>query len=125
LFTQKYKLRKDIGNEYFEGNYHNMIADFFDILTLENYEFTAIQNEEKCIQSSNKLTELLNRSKKLIDSEIDIVPSIIKYTDHDFKVINLHPKEKKYFLKKIEIFNPNSIIYNSTKTEIDEIMKTH
>jgi hypothetical protein len=35
LFTQKYKLRKDIGNEYFEGNYHNMIVDFFELVVLE------------------------------------------------------------------------------------------
>ena len=31
-FEQKYILRNDIGREYFEGNYMNMIDDIYEIL---------------------------------------------------------------------------------------------
>ena len=36
LFTQKYTRRRDIGNEYFEGDFTGMIADIVRIITLEH-----------------------------------------------------------------------------------------
>ena len=36
LFTQKYTRRRDIGNEYFEGDFTEMIADIVRIITLEH-----------------------------------------------------------------------------------------
>ena len=35
LFTNKYIRRRDIGNEYFEGDFTGMIADIFRIVTLK------------------------------------------------------------------------------------------
>jgi hypothetical protein len=36
VFKDKYIQRKDIGNEYFEGDYISLISDIFDIISLTN-----------------------------------------------------------------------------------------
>ena len=75
LFTQKYKLRKDIGNEYFEGNYHNMIADFFELVVLEqrnaaesNVDVVAIQ--EAVVEDLIVVDELVVEYPAIIENEL-------------------------------------------------------
>jgi hypothetical protein len=36
IFKKKYKQRKDIGNEYFEGNHNHMIQDIYTNISREN-----------------------------------------------------------------------------------------
>jgi len=78
LFTQKYKLRKDIGNEYFEGNHHGMIADFFEIVVLEQQhvgvENVVVIGEDAFvaidIEKDSVVEELVVKDPNILENEL-------------------------------------------------------
>ena len=56
LFKNKYKHRKDIGSEYFEGDYRNMLCDIYDISTRLLREQIQIE-EVECKRAQEKEEE--------------------------------------------------------------------
>jgi len=58
-FKKKYKLRKDVGNEYFEGNYIEMINDIYNIVFNNNSSNIEINENNK----SNKKDEFITKAK--------------------------------------------------------------
>ena len=50
IFEQKFKLRKDIGNEYFEGDYKIMINIIF--FTINNESFNETSNKKYICQDT-------------------------------------------------------------------------
>jgi hypothetical protein len=46
LFKEKYKLQKNIGNEYFKGNYIDMIKDIYDTIILNYKEDNKLEDLE-------------------------------------------------------------------------------
>ena len=78
-FKEKFTQRKDIGNEYFEGEYHIMIDNIY--LTIKTYN----QKEE---------TELLNQQK-------EEYPELVKQQKEEYpELVNQQKKEEKELLKK-------------------------
>ena len=61
LLKQNFKLRKDIGNEYFEGDYKNMI----DII------YTIIKNEKDECVNNNNIIEDEEDIRKDIEEDIE------------------------------------------------------
>lgn len=78
LFEKKYKLRKEIGNEYFEGNCNNMIKDIYDNIFEEFNNINEIikidedinilnkDNEKEKIKTSNKDKKEITVSNKIV-----------------------------------------------------------
>lgn len=62
IFKEKFKHRKDIGNEYFEGNYQTMIDIIYSTIKLEFGEYKVFLSNE------NKSEE--NKSKEYEDTSI-------------------------------------------------------
>jgi hypothetical protein len=65
LLKQNFKQRKDIGNEYFEGEYKNMIDIIYSSIKNENeeYENNKINNDEEYIEEIEEdINEELERS---------------------------------------------------------------
>jgi hypothetical protein len=58
LFKDKYKQRKDYGNEYFEGDYNTMITDIFNI-TIKNNKIT-IEPAKKEIKENPVIVDDVN-----------------------------------------------------------------
>ena len=58
LFKDKYKQRKDYGNEYFEGDYNTMITDIFNI-TIKNNKIT-IEPAKKEIKDNPVIVDDVN-----------------------------------------------------------------
>lgn len=102
LFTIKYKRRKDIGNEYFEGDYKGMIIDIMDIykiylinLELNNlmcFDFLYnkyLQKLDKYNNLKNIMKDGINNNKGIDDGlleelETEIYSSIIISNYKDF-----------------------------------------
>ena len=57
LFKQKYTQRKDIGTEYFEGNYINMRNNIFDIITKYETNCHEIIPSDEMIEKKRKYVE--------------------------------------------------------------------
>ena len=64
IFTDKYIIQKDIGNEYFKGNYNDMIADIYNHIKNEG-EAPNITHLYNDIKGSIKETEGINNRKNI------------------------------------------------------------
>lgn len=74
LFEKKYILRKDIGNEYFEGNCNNMIRDIYENISEELFdtkikEDIPILNEDKINNQQLKENKISKKEKKIINKK--------------------------------------------------------
>ncbi len=87
VFMKKYKQRKDIGTEYFEGDYNGMIDDIFAIIKIINgYVSNDNSNSngdnsnsnlddiiiKKCMISINLLDEISNYKKIVLDKQEEL-----------------------------------------------------
>ena len=61
LFKKKYSQRKDIGNEYFEGNYKDMIDDIYTTIKNES-DFLSLQNNNQNNLQNIAQNDLQNES---------------------------------------------------------------
>ena len=93
-FKNKYKYRRDIGNEYFEGDYNEMIKDIHNKITnnVVNNEDTDDEDHKTEVEIDNEVKELFPNycddesfggMKKLIKIYIEVDKIIIKYIDCD------------------------------------------
>jgi len=101
LFKTKYKHKKEIGNEYFEGNYIEMMKDIFDIVI-------KVKNTEKV--SNKEIDEEKVSNKEIINHNIveqNVLKLFIK-TDIDKILFNEEirnvVKENKITLTPVQIF---------------------
>tara|TARA_B100001540_G_scaffold308214_1_gene322564 strand:- start:11088 stop:12332 length:1245 start_codon:yes stop_codon:yes gene_type:complete len=74
LFREKYELRKDIGNEYFKGNYIDMRDDIYNYIKNEiRKEFIVIDDDEtdddETVISKEQLNEIENMFPNYKDDE--------------------------------------------------------
>ena len=66
LFREKYIKRKDIGNEYFEGDYINMIDDIIKIVNSDLRQNNIFKKKD--ISKSNKTSDKIVKSNELNES---------------------------------------------------------
>jgi hypothetical protein len=62
-FKEKYKQRKDIGNEYFEGNYREMIQDIIALVTLEKKIDDILKELGSCVGLNETMPNEQNKNK--------------------------------------------------------------
>ena len=73
-FKQKYIQRKDIGHEYFEGDYIDMIQNIFDIVKLTNNIFTG-SSVEPIVETESTVEPEINNIdsyQTMIETEVII-----------------------------------------------------
>ena len=87
-FKNKYKHRKDLGNEYFEGDYNDMINDIHNKITNHNENTDEMDKPEIEIDDDVKILfpnycddESFGGTKQLIKIYIEVDKIIIKYID--------------------------------------------
>ena len=74
-FQIKYKQRKDVGNEYFEGDYKTMISGIYDLVTNEDVvenTFTETERNDDEIEENVEETEEIVDEMEENDNEIII-----------------------------------------------------
>ncbi len=98
-FKEHFIHKKDIGNEYFLGDYNHMI----------NIILSIISNDSSLIESSLNDSSLIESSSN--DSSIDIV-----YFDYDNKIINFdnsHIKDKEFIINNnLDYYELFELYYN-------------
>lgn len=112
-FKNKYIHRKDIGNEYFEGDYNEMIKDIHKMITYNviSYENTddeykpqiVIDDEVKQLFPNYRDDETFGGIKKLIKIFIEAHKISIKYIDcemNDWNYQTIH----NYMVKEVEAY---------------------
>jgi hypothetical protein len=71
LFKQKYSQRKDIGREYFEGNYINMVCDISEIcINLWKKHQENIESDFRKIEENEIRQKIENEIRQKIENEI-------------------------------------------------------
>jgi hypothetical protein len=115
LLTTKYKRRKDIGNEYFEGDRNEMIKDIIPITCNVTIQITPNKTYESnpIYKFFNENYEITNDDSDYIEfnaiydkyiKENDIQISKIALSKQLTKVINIKPKLKRIGDNPITIF---------------------
>ena len=112
-FSNKFKQRKDIGSEYFEGNCNNMIIELADIIKSDCDKSTYFIGK---IEKGTKYVEEL--SKELVEYVVSILKS-----EYDFFTKEEYSKmpkldKCKYRINRTEIYNFWS--YNNPKIELNK-----
>lgn len=109
-FKNKYKHRRDIGNEYFEGDYNDMIKDIHNKITYNKVHNEDVDYDEDKphIEIDDEVEEqfpnycddeTFGGTKKLIKIYIEVDKIIIKYIDCD----DLDTKIIFYDVKEVKI----------------------
>lgn len=112
-FKNKYKHRKDLGNEYFEGNYNDMIKDIHNKITnyvIHNANTDEMDKPEIEIDDDVKILfpnycddESFGGTKLLIKIYIEVDKIIIKYIDCDINNLNDTPIHN-YMVTEEEVY---------------------
>lgn len=118
-FNIKYISRKDIGNEYFEGDYHKMIIDIYDVCIKSLNNIKSID--------TNIVDENIDEKVKIIDTNIDTKPKVLSKSiknqlvlvNRMLKILNInHPHVvgniifKDDIIKFRKFYDKNKDIYN-------------
>lgn len=112
-FKEKFNLRKDIGNEYFEGDYKSMIDIIYSTVKNEICYLEACNNK-LTIDNTNLILMVKNEElkfKTVCEKICEIFP--------DYKNDESFGGSKKYF--KIELINNEYLIYYINPDLEDEI----
>ena len=111
-FKNKYKHRKDLGNEYFEGDYNDMIKDIHNKITNHNENTDEMDKPEIEIDDDVKILfpnycddESFGGTKQLIKIyiEVDNNKIIIKYIDCEINNWNDTPIHN-YMVEEVEVY---------------------
>jgi len=116
IFKQRFKFRKDYGNEYFEGDKHLMIREIFECkyqqtsndkdLLYNFYELEYINDINSYVDDNVMITHInyIANKKGLSIHEIEYhIKRIKEYCDYN-------PKNKDQEWRKIRINNSNTIL---------------
>jgi|LakMenEpi03Aug12_release.lakeMendotaPanAssembly.Ray.scaffolds.fasta_scaffold05729_17 hypothetical protein len=147
LIIQKFKEhfihKKDIGNEYFMGDYNHMINIILSIISISN-ESSSLESsslESSSLESSSLESSLLESSlleSSLLESSSNDSLNSIVYFDYDNKIINFdnsHIKDiefikndKLYYYELFELYynklfeNENNKIIKKTNKSYSKIL---
>jgi len=113
VFNQKYIQRRDIGSEYFEGEYIEMIKDLLEIINNDCNNFNHVLGNTEKISKNTKISK-------------DLSDNIVNFLNQNYEFITKEaydflPKlEKiKWVLNRVDIYNfwyTNSTIKLDRKT---------
>jgi hypothetical protein len=109
LFRENFEQKKDIGNEYFQGNYKSMIDIIYNIVKNESDNDTSEQPEK----SDNDIgQELYNESDKnaielQVESENDVI-QLQKRIDEDERKIKYNHEQEKIEIQRRELLQKES-----------------
>jgi hypothetical protein len=115
LFKKKFELRKDIGNEYFEGEYKNMIDIIYSTI---NEEKDIVKKDNVKYDNDKYSEEFFEELYKLPIYEITTYDEWIKYNPEISKVIIINKRTKEGFLKfKKQLWRK---LYNNNNLEFED-----
>jgi len=108
-FKEHFIHKKDIGNEYFLGDYNHMINIILSIISNDSSLIESSLLESSLIESSLNDSSLIERTSN--DSSKEIV-----YFDYDNKIINFdnsHIKDKEFIINNnLEYYELFELYYN-------------
>ena len=112
LFKTKYKHKKEIGNEYFEGNYKEMMKDIFDIvIKISKVDLIAINDKYK-----TNTTNIKDYLSNLTVKKLGILCNYYKKSKTGNKDTLINKLiEKNITINEIEEIIKNSKIYKYFK----------
>lgn len=125
IFNKNFKKRKDIGNEYFEGEYQIMIDIAYSIIKVDRYNISENMHESETIYES-EIKDLSDNDDELKndDKRLKIIDEKICKIFPDYKNDESFGGSKKFILiKMIEInieyvvyyINPDILYYNDNE----------
>jgi hypothetical protein len=120
LFKEKeiFNHRKDIGSEYFEGDYNEMISIIYSTIKQENPDAEEATHEEGCATyESNPDENEYNEPDEEIRYEIKTYEEWIKYTKIAGIVITNKTKGEGYFRFKGQLWRE---LYDKNRFDFDE-----
>ena len=103
IFNDKYIKRKDIGNEYFEGNYKSMMIDIIDFI--KDNELIQIHTElikEKEIRIKEDENKIIEQEIKNKEEQIRIIQEEIKIKEELKKLRDDEINQDKQFLEELK-----------------------
>ena len=125
-FREQFILKKDIGNEYFEGDYIKMLEIIYKICfnSLNKIDDTLLEATDTLLEATDTLLESHDSLSEISSDKVTVecYEDFIKYTNIEEIIIN-NQKTKEGFirLKKynswIKLHDCNSNSYNETKME--------
>jgi hypothetical protein len=83
-FKETFKQRKDIGNEYFEGEYKNMIDIIYSTIKNEN-EIVIGEDDDEYVVEENAEEDIVE--KEYVEEDWKMVVKSKKYQENAFKIV--------------------------------------
>ena len=120
LFKEKeiFNHRKDIGSEYFEGDYNEMISIIYSTIKQENPDAEEATHEEGCATyESNPYENEYNEPDEEIRYDIKTYEEWIKYTEIAGIIITNKKKGEGYFRFKGQLWRE---LYDKNRFDFDE-----
>lgn len=111
IFKKKYIQQKDIGTEYFKGNYDDMIVDIYNCIMniYDNTDSDAIQ-----INSFDKYVKYSNNISNIIITDTSTLEGYVKFKNCLWQKIN----SKDYISDNLVCFLNNNITYPINKKRL-------
>jgi hypothetical protein len=122
LFKEKefFNHRKDIGSEYFEGDYNEMISIIYSTIKQEKPDTEHATHEEECATYESNLddeNEYIESDEEEIRYEIKTYEEWIKYTKIAGIIITNKKKGEGYFRFKGQLWRE---LYDKNRFDFDE-----
>jgi hypothetical protein len=118
LFKEIFNHRKDIGSEYFEGDYNEMISIIYSTIKQEKPDTEHATHQEECATyESNPDENEYNEPDEEIRYEIKTYEEWIKYTKIASIVITNKTKGEGYFRFKGQLWRE---LYDKNRFDFDE-----
>jgi hypothetical protein len=95
IFKTKYKQRRDIGNEYFEGNYSDMFHDFTLLTEIINNSNEEVNKANIDMEELNNIVKELKKEEKLLSLKLKVIETEKKIED-----IKLRLQEESTLIKE-------------------------
>lgn len=118
LFKEKFINRKDIGSEYFGGDYNEMINIIYS--TIKQYKLDDVTHDEQCAtyeSNPHDENEYNDPDEEEIRYEITTYDEWIKYTKIDCIIITNKKKGEGYFRFKGQLWRE---LYDKNRFDFDE-----
>jgi len=132
-FKIKYKHRDDIGQEYFEGDYNDMIKTIYrikdenDNLTLRDIQIKKIKEKEERLKKKEEDKKIKEEEKKLKEEEKKLKEEEKKLKEEEKKLKEEEKRIKEEDYKKIKdeekIQENNVIIKNNIELFVDDCIE--
>jgi hypothetical protein len=120
LFKEIFNPRKDIGSEYFEGDYKEMISIIYSTIKQEKPNTEHATHEEECATYESNLdneNEYIESDEEEIRYDIKTYEEWIKYTEIAGIIITNKKKGEGYFRFKGQLWRE---LYDKNRFDFDE-----